>query len=104
MSTALRASSLRCIQLVARMERERNPGLLCCVRETRIALRSIRATLANPPGLTSASENEALLREAVMKKPEWHDVLEPREAVIAGIVGLAVVTRLTTPAVAGSDG
>src|SRR5712691_2945481 len=27
-------------------EAKRNPGLLCCVQETRIALRSIRATLA----------------------------------------------------------
>jgi hypothetical protein len=30
-----------------------------------------------------------------MKKPEWYEVLEPREAVIAGIVGLAVVWPLT---------
>jgi hypothetical protein len=30
-----------------------------------------------------------------MKKPEWYGVLEPREAVIAGIVGLAVVWALT---------
>jgi hypothetical protein len=30
-----------------------------------------------------------------MKKPEWYDVLEPREAVIAGIVCLAVVWPLT---------
>jgi hypothetical protein len=29
-----------------------------------------------------------------MKKPEWHDVLKPREAVIAGLVGLAVVWLL----------
>src|SRR6266540_1260083 len=35
---------------VARMKRKRNPGLLCCVRETRIALRSIRATLALSSG------------------------------------------------------
>jgi multisubunit Na+/H+ antiporter MnhB subunit len=26
-----------------------------------------------------------------MKKLEWHEVLEPREAVIAGVIGLAVV-------------
>ena len=31
----------------------------------------------------------------MMKKPEWHDVLEPRVAVIAGLVGLAVVWPLT---------
>jgi uncharacterized membrane-anchored protein len=31
----------------------------------------------------------------MMKKPEWYDVLEPREAVIAGIVGLAAVWALT---------
>jgi hypothetical protein len=31
----------------------------------------------------------------VVKKPEWYDVLEPREAVIAGIVGLAVVWSLS---------
>ena len=30
-----------------------------------------------------------------MKNAEWYDVLEPREAVIAGIVGLAVVWPLT---------
>jgi hypothetical protein len=30
-----------------------------------------------------------------MKKPEWHDVLEPRQAVVAGIVGLAAVWPLT---------
>ena len=30
-----------------------------------------------------------------MKKPEWYDVLEPREAVIAGLLGLAVVWPLT---------
>jgi hypothetical protein len=29
-----------------------------------------------------------------MKKPEWWDVLEPREAVIAGVVGLAIVWPL----------
>ena len=29
-----------------------------------------------------------------MKEPEWHDVLEPREAVIAGVIGLAVVYPL----------
>lgn len=29
------------------------------------------------------------------KKPEWYDVLEPRAAVIAGVVGLAVVWSLT---------
>ena len=29
-----------------------------------------------------------------MKKPEWCDVLEPREAVIAGVVGLAIVWPL----------
>jgi hypothetical protein len=29
-----------------------------------------------------------------MKKPEWHNVLEPREAVIAGIVGLAAMWAL----------
>jgi hypothetical protein len=27
--------------------------------------------------------------------PEWYDVLEPREAVIAGLVGLAVVWPLS---------
>ena len=32
--------------------------------------------------------------EPVMKKPEWYDVLEPREAVIAGIAGVAVVWPL----------
>jgi multisubunit Na+/H+ antiporter MnhB subunit len=26
-----------------------------------------------------------------MKSPQWHDVLEPRGAVIAGVVGLAIV-------------
>ena len=31
----------------------------------------------------------------MMKKSEWYDVLEPREAVIAGLVGLAVVWPLT---------
>ena len=31
----------------------------------------------------------------MMKKPEWHNVLEPREAVIAGIVGLAAAWALT---------
>ena len=30
----------------------------------------------------------------MMKKPEWYDVLEPREAVVAGIVGLATVWPL----------
>jgi hypothetical protein len=30
-----------------------------------------------------------------MNKPEWYDVLEPREAVIAGIVGLAAMWSLT---------
>lgn len=30
-----------------------------------------------------------------MKKAEWYDVLGPREAVIAGLVGLAVVWPLT---------
>ena len=30
-----------------------------------------------------------------MKKPEWYNVLEPREAVIAGIVGLAATWALT---------
>ena len=29
-----------------------------------------------------------------MKEPEWHEVLKPREAVIAGIMGLAVVYPL----------
>jgi hypothetical protein len=29
-----------------------------------------------------------------MKEPEWYEVLNPREAVIAGIVGLAVVYPL----------
>lgn len=29
-----------------------------------------------------------------MKEPEWHEVLRPREAVIAGIVGLAIVYPL----------
>ena len=29
-----------------------------------------------------------------MKELEWHEVLKPREAVIAGIVGLAVVYPL----------
>lgn len=29
------------------------------------------------------------------QKPEWYDVLQPREAVIAGIVGLAAVWPLT---------
>jgi hypothetical protein len=27
----------------------------------------------------------------MMKRPEWHEALKPREAVIAGLVGLAVV-------------
>ena len=26
-----------------------------------------------------------------MTKPVWHEVLEPREAVIAGVIGLAIV-------------
>jgi hypothetical protein len=30
----------------------------------------------------------------MMKKPEWYDVLEPREAVIAGIVCFAIVWPL----------
>ena len=30
-----------------------------------------------------------------MEKPQWHDVLEPRKAVIAGLAGLAVVYPLT---------
>jgi hypothetical protein len=30
-----------------------------------------------------------------MKNPAWYDVLEPRKAVIAGIVGLAAVWPLT---------
>src|SRR5712671_4607407 len=35
------------------------------------------------------------LRESsMMKRPEWYDVLEPREAVIAGIAGVAVVWPL----------
>jgi hypothetical protein len=29
-----------------------------------------------------------------MREPEWHGVLEPREAVFAGIVGLAIVWPL----------
>jgi hypothetical protein len=29
-----------------------------------------------------------------MKEPEWHEVLEPREAVLAGMVGLAIVWPL----------
>jgi hypothetical protein len=29
-----------------------------------------------------------------MKEPEWHEVLEPREAVFAGMVGLAIVWSL----------
>jgi hypothetical protein len=29
-----------------------------------------------------------------MKKPEWHNFLEPREAVIAGVVGLAAMWAL----------
>jgi hypothetical protein len=28
-----------------------------------------------------------------MKAPQWHDVLEPPGAVIAGVVGFAVVCR-----------
>jgi hypothetical protein len=42
-------------------------------------------------------ESELQIRgqEAVMKKPEWHDVLGPREAVIAGIAGLAALWALT---------
>jgi len=31
---------------------------------------------------------------AVMKDPQWYDVLEPRGAVIAGVVGLAIVWPL----------
>jgi hypothetical protein len=31
----------------------------------------------------------------MMKRAQWHDVLEPRAAVIAGLVGLAVVWPLT---------
>jgi hypothetical protein len=30
-----------------------------------------------------------------MKDPQWYDVLEPRGAVIAGVVGLAIVWSLT---------
>jgi hypothetical protein len=30
-----------------------------------------------------------------MKKPGWYDVLEPRQAVVAGIVGLAAIWPLT---------
>jgi len=30
-----------------------------------------------------------------MKKPEWYDVLDPREAVTAGLAGIAVVWPLT---------
>ena len=29
-----------------------------------------------------------------MRKPQWYDVLEPREAVIAGVVSLAIVWPL----------
>jgi hypothetical protein len=29
-----------------------------------------------------------------MKEPEWHNVLEPREAVIAGVLGLAAMWAL----------
>jgi hypothetical protein len=36
-----------------------------------------------------------------MKKPAWYDVLKPREAVIAGVVGLAVVWPLTYYAIHG---
>ena len=85
-------------------DRRHRPSRLVRAAAPTLARQKLGRVLINRVGLTSASENEALLREAVMKKPEWHDVLEPREAVIAGIVGLAVVTRLTTPAVAGSDG
>ena len=31
----------------------------------------------------------------MMNKPEWYDVLEPREAVIAGVVGLVTMWALT---------
>ena len=31
----------------------------------------------------------------MIKKPAWYDVLEPREAVVAGIMGVAVVWPLT---------
>jgi ABC-type spermidine/putrescine transport system permease subunit I len=41
--------------------------------------------------LTSAG-----IAEAMMKKPEWYDVLEPREAVIAGVVGIAIAVPLTS--------
>jgi hypothetical protein len=29
-----------------------------------------------------------------MKEPEWYEVLEPREAIFAGIIGFAVVYPL----------
>jgi hypothetical protein len=29
-----------------------------------------------------------------MKEPEWHEVLEPREAVFAGIMGFVIVSPL----------
>ncbi|MBB4256022.1 hypothetical protein GGD64_000016 [Bradyrhizobium sp. CIR3A] len=29
-----------------------------------------------------------------MKEPEWYEVLEPREAVLAGVIGFAVVCPL----------
>ena len=65
-------------------------GGLAVVVIVYIAWQSYRYRVRRPE-----TENEALLARAVMKKPEWYDVLEPREAVIAGMVGLAVVWPLT---------
>src|ERR1700716_850654 len=49
------------MQQVARMKRSENPGLLCCPRKTRIALRSIRATLALSPFRFDTACNELSL-------------------------------------------
>jgi hypothetical protein len=38
--------------------------------------------------------SEHWLRGPAMKEPQWHDVLEPREAVFAGIAGLVTVWPL----------
>jgi hypothetical protein len=36
------------------------------------------------------------LTGAAMRAPQWYDVLEPRTAVTAGVVGLAIVWPLTS--------
>jgi hypothetical protein len=51
-----------------------------------------RSCLDRPNMISGA---RVILTGAVMKAPQWYDALAPRGAVIAGVVGLAVVWSLT---------